>query len=264
MGSTGAGVHPGDGAGGTGLNDLNHDGPRPPDALPPLRERAHRRARRHTALIRLLRRAIPAGALLTLGALVAWTVIDPFGRLGVAVTLGPISVSGTKIVMENPRLTGFRKETRPYEVTARAAFQDVRRPTIVELKEMRGHVATNEAGGRAHLEAATGVFDTQKEALELKDAIRLWTDEGQEVRLASASVDFKGGTMRSREPVQVSFPNGRIDAQTLEVGDNGRVISFVGGVRTVFSGGEGAPDPKRTPGPKPVLTSSAEPRDSSP
>ena len=43
---------------------------------------------------------------------------------------GPLSLSGTKITMENPRLTGYReRDLRPYEVTAIAAMQDMRKPT---------------------------------------------------------------------------------------------------------------------------------------
>lgn len=216
------------------------------------RARARDRARRHSALVRVLRRAIPLGAgsaaLLIFGA--AW--LDPFGRLAEAgITLGPISVSGSKVSMQNPRLTGFRKENRPYEVTASLAFQDVRKPTIVELQKMRGRLALDEAGGQAHLEAASGVFDTTKELLELRDEIRLWTQNGQEVRLKSVAVDFKGGTARSRDPVHVTFQNGTLEAASLDVGDNGRVMSFVGRVRATFDRnpaleGETAPERIRT------------------
>jgi lipopolysaccharide export system protein LptC len=49
-----------------------------------------------------------------------------------------------------------------------------------------------------------------------------------------------------------------VTADSLDVVDNGRVISFVGNVRTVFNGSpaaEGAAPPAR------ILTSSAEPPD---
>lgn len=221
------------------------------------REREHARARRHSRLVRLLRRAIPFGSGLAVVVYLGLGALNPLKSINASVTMGPLSVAGTKVTMENPRLTGYRKEGRPYEVTATAAFQDVRKPTVIELKQMRGRLATDDAGGVARIEAATGVFDTTKEALDLKDDIRVFTDAGQEMRLRSAAVDFKSGTLRSKEAVAVAFPEGTIDAEAFEVADNGKTISFVGGVRAVFSGdpAKAGAKPAST---KPILTSSAD------
>ncbi len=208
------------------------------------RRRAYAAARRHSARVRLLKIVIPAGAVLGAAAVGAVAFLDPFRRMD-GVTMGPLSVSGTKITMENPRLTGYRQDDRPYEVTASAAMQDVRKPTLVELKDMRGRLATDASGGTARLEAATGVFDTQKERLELKDDVRVRTDAGQEVVLTSASVDFKAGTVVSREPVTVAFPGGSIRADALDVSDGGKVIVFQGRVRSEFRSPEDGQAPGR-------------------
>ena len=209
------------------------------DALP----RAYAQARRHSSRVRLLRRAIPVGAGLAVTAVVAFAWLDPMGKLGAAVTLGPVSVSGTKVVMENPRLSGYRKDARPYEVTASTALQDVRKPTLVELKGMRGRIALDDGSGTARLEAGAGVFDTQKEQLSLAEGVRVSTDQGHEARLRTAAIDFKAGTVTSREPVTVLIPNGSVEAEGgVEISDNGKVISFLGGVRAVFRPAE-APQP---------------------
>lgn len=223
------------------------------------RTRAHALARNHSSRVRTLRRIIPAAAALSLIAVAAAVVLNPFGSLPPGVTVGPVSLSGTKVKMENPKLSGFRKGDRGYEVTATAALQDVRKPTLVELQAMKGRIDTDDKGGVAHLEAASGLFDTARESLTLDQDIRLWTDKGEEVRLKSAAIDFKAGTVNSRETVTVSVPTGEVVADSLEVVDNGRVISFVGNVRTVF---HGAGEPSAKPAPR-ILTSSAEPPDGS-
>ena len=224
-------------------------------ALDPRRARAHRAARRHSRSVRLMRRAIPVGAA---GAviLVAAAWLNPFADLGAGVSLGALSLQGTKIAMEHPRLSGFRKDDHGYEVTAQAAFQDVRKPFVIELQAMRGHAVTDDRGGRAHLEAATGLFDTRTETLELARDIRLRTDAGQEARLSSASVDLKAGTMRSAEPVTVTIPQGSIEASTLDVAQGGRTVSFVGNVHAVFQRGDADPS-SRTPS----LEATAQPTD---
>lgn len=198
-----------------------------------LRTRAHARARNHSTRVRRLRVLIPAAALLSLAGLAAYT-LNPFGHIAPGVTVGPVSLSGTKVRMESPRLSGFRKGTRGYEVTAEAALQDVRKPTLIELQSMKGRVDTDDKGGLAHLEAATGLFDTAKEALTLERDIRLWTDKGEEMRLKSAAVDFKTGGISSRESVTVTVPSGSVAADSLDVVENGRVISFIGNVRAEF------------------------------
>lgn len=221
------------------------------------RSRAYARARRHSRTVRVLKFAIPAGAAVAIATVLAIAVFDPFGRLG-GLSVGPVRLSGTKLTMESPRLTGFRKDSRGYEVTATTATQDVRRPTVVELTDMRARLATDDGGGMAHVEADTGVFDTQNERLDLKQNVKVRTDAGQEVLLRSATVDFKAGVVRSREPVAVKFPGGTIDADSLDVQDHGKVMTFTGRVRTVFEGGEPKPSakpPSGDPLPVPVADS---------
>jgi lipopolysaccharide export system protein LptC len=38
----------------------------------------------------------------------------------------------------------------------------------------------------------------------------------------------------SREPVTVTMPNGNVEAQSLEITDNGKMLSFIGRVRTII------------------------------
>jgi lipopolysaccharide export system protein LptC len=224
--------------------------------------RAYRRARRHSVWVRVFRFAIPLGAALAIGAVAVIAIFDPLGRMG-GLSLGTVSLNGTKITMEKPKLTGYRKDNRGYEVTAVAAFQDVRKPTVVELKDMKGRMTMDEAGAQAHLEAAFGVFDSQKEHLELQREVYVRTDNNQQAWLKSARIDFKAGTLASKEPVKVAMPGATIEADALDITDNGKVISFIGRVRTAFENGASLPSAspeKKPPGAAAVLerTSQAE------
>jgi lipopolysaccharide export system protein LptC len=156
--------------------------------------------------------------------------------------------------MESPRLAGFRQGNRGYEVTADAALQDVRKPSLIELERMRGHLATDDQGGMARLSAASGLFDTAREALDLKDDIRIWTDKGEEARLRSAAVVFKTGSVSSQEPVTVSTPRATVNANALDVVESGKRISFVGNVHVVIVNDDAADK-----APPRILTSNAEP-----
>jgi lipopolysaccharide export system protein LptC len=199
-------------------------------------ERVYRAALRHSRFVRFLKVAIPLGAILAIGAIAYIGFFDPFHRLE-GVTLGPFTMSGREITMEAPALTGYDKESRPYEVKAEAAVQDVKKPTVISLKKVKGNFAL-EGASKGWMEALTGILDTQTEKLTLRQDIHIKTDTGHDVKLRSASVDFKAKSMVSRDPVEVILPNGRIDANTLEITDNGKVAAFVGDVRTFMESTE--------------------------
>ena len=234
-------------------------------AVAAARTRAHARAVRNSGRVRALRRLIPLAAGGAVAALLAY-LFNPFGAALPGVSVGPVTLSGTKVRMESPRLSGFRKGTRGYEVTADAALQDVRKPSLIELERMRGHITTDDQGGIARLSAASGLFDTAREALDLKTDIRIWTDRGEEARLRSAAVAFKTGSVTSTEPVSVTTPRGTVAADGLDVVENGRRISFIGNVRVVVTGGDEDDDKDRDKDKAPlrVLTSDAAPAEGRP
>jgi lipopolysaccharide export system protein LptC len=200
---------------------------------PAPRARAIASARRHSRMVWFFKRAIPLGAILGVLGVGFFAFFDPFRHVP-GVTVGPVTVSGTQVTMELPKLTGFKDDSRPYEVTASAALQDVRQPNLVELKDLKARIVTDDQGNAARLEANSGVLDTRKEQMELRQSVRVRTDSGQDVQLRSAQVDFKAGTVVSNEPVTVSLANGVIQAQGLEVKDSGKVLHFRGRVSTVF------------------------------
>jgi lipopolysaccharide transport protein LptA len=215
-------------------------------------DRVYRSALRHSRFVRLLKVTIPLGAAVAVGAIAYIGIFDPFRRLE-GVTLGPFTLSDNQITMEAPTLKGHDKESRPYEVRAEAAVQDVKKPTVISLKKVKGNFAL-EGASKGWMEALTGILDTQTEKLTLKQDIHIKTDTGHDVKLRSASVDFKSKSMVSRDPVEVTLPNGKIDANTLEITDNGKAAAFVGDVRTFMESteptGKAAQKPKDGDGAK--------------
>jgi len=222
-------------------------------AVAAARTRAHAQAYRHSGRVRTMRRLIPVAAGGAVALLLAY-LFNPFAASLPGVSVGPVTVAGSKVRMESPRLAGFRQGNRGYEVTADAALQDVRKPSLIELERMRGHLATDDQGGMARLSAASGLFDTAREALDLKDDIRIWTDKGEEARLRSAAVVFKTGSVSSQEPVTVSTPRATVNANALDVVENGKRISFIGNVHVVIVN-----DDQADKAPLRILTSNADP-----
>ena len=224
-----------------------------PALEPAARSRAFNKARRHSRWVRFAKVAIPLGAVVAMVLIGLFAYFNPFRKVE-GLSVGSVAINGTNVTMESPKLTGFKNDNRPYEVTASAATQNVRKPNLVELKDLRARIVTDDKGSIARLEASVGILDTQKEQMNLRQDVRVRTDSGQEAQLRSAFVDFKAGTVVSDEPVTVNIGNGVITATGLKVTDNGKVFQFKGRVSSTF-----APSGGNSPAPVPAGTGPAAP-----
>ncbi len=103
-------------------------------------------AARHSRMVRMLRVAVPAAVALSLAAIVAVSVFNPFRMLmpKLPLDMGNLVVSGTKITMESPHLAGYSTDRRPYELWAKTATQDVTDSDHVELKSLRAKLLTED------------------------------------------------------------------------------------------------------------------------
>jgi lipopolysaccharide export system protein LptC len=187
-------------------------------------------AARHSRRVRLLRIAIPAVVALALLMIVGVSIFNPFRLLGkLPLSVGSLAVSGTKVTMQSPHLTGFTPDQRPYELRAKTATQDVTDPIHVELQEMSAKVQMEDKSSMT-LDALVGLFDTKAQVLDLKDQIVLRSSTGYEAHLTQAHVDIANGSVTSDEPVAVKLLNGTLDAKKLRITDSGALAVFDGGV----------------------------------
>jgi lipopolysaccharide export system protein LptC len=202
--------------------------------LPPERVAAFRAAQRHSRRVRFLRRAIPISCVLTLTLLTAWTFIDPFRKLPQGLTIGPVSLSGTKVTMEQPKLSGFKKDGKRYQVVADAMTQDIRKPNVFELHRIEAQLEA-EAERFSSMKATSGQFDSTSELLLLREGVTVRTDTGHVILTDMADVEFKTGNIIARQPVKVESVSGTVEADSAEVKENGKYVVFEGRVRTVIN-----------------------------
>lgn len=186
-------------------------------------------AHRHSRRVRFLRRAVPVALLLLGVGLLAVNYLNPMRWLRVPTEFGTLVISGSKITMEAPRLAGFTKEKREYEVSAAAASQDTRNPNVVEMKEISGRMGMQD-NSTVTLNAVEGVYDIKGDLLTLSQEIVIVSTAGYQGRLTEAKVEIKKGRIVSEKPVQLKMPQGTLDANRMEVVDSGAMIRFDGGV----------------------------------
>ena len=193
-------------------------------------ERAFRAARRHSRLVRMLRISIPAVVVLGTTVIVLITYFNPLRMLGpLPIDVGSLVVSGSKITMEHPRLSGFTHDARAYELSADAAKQDLTKPDLIELRNLR---ATVEMQDKATIEmlATTGTYDSKGEMLKLDQNIMLNSSTGYSGHLSEAMIDMRKGYVVSKHPVELQLLQGTLNANRLEIIDSGDLVRFDGGV----------------------------------
>jgi lipopolysaccharide export system protein LptC len=193
-------------------------------------DRAFLAAQRHSRLVRILRIAVPAGVLVGLTVVILITYLNPLRMLTkLPINVDNLVVSGTKVTMEQPRLTGFTSDARAYELTADTAAQDMTKPDIIELRNIRAKVEMLDKS-TMELNAATGLYDAKAETLKLDRDIVLNSSTGYQGRLSEAVVDIRKGNVVSDRPVEVRLLQGTLNANRLDIVDSGDVIRFHGGV----------------------------------
>jgi lipopolysaccharide export system protein LptC len=178
-------------------------------------------------------------------ALASW--FNPLRILtSLPISIGDVIVSGTKIKMENPKLSGFTRDSRRYDVTAGAASQDLTRPGMIELHDISAALEMQEKS-MMRLVAQDGMFDTKKEQLTLENNIVVTSSNGYEGYLDEAVIDTKNGNVVSEKPVRLKMLNGTVKGNRFELTNSGDVIRFDNGVVVNMKLDNAAGRPPATP-----------------
>jgi lipopolysaccharide export system protein LptC len=192
--------------------------------------RAFRSARRHSRVVRVLRIALPAMVALAALAVVGVTYFNPLRMLSkLPINVGDLVVSGSKITMERPHLSGFTSDARAYELSADAAAQDITKPDIVELHNIRAKLQMQDKS-TVEMTAVLGIYNSKGEMLKLDRNIDLSSSTGYAGHLSEALIDIRNGNVVSDKPVEVKLLQGVLNANRLDIEKSGDLVTFGGGV----------------------------------
>lgn len=191
-------------------------------------------ARRHSGVVRFFRWALPIGVVLVLGGVFLFNYFNPF-RLAVDLPfdLGRVSLSGTQVMMELPRLHGFTADNRGYDVSAESATQDLTQPNQIDFNTIRARLELADKGW-ASLTASTGHYDTKTEHLMLGGGVNFDTSSGYRGQLKEAAIDMQAGRMVSEQPVELNYLDGKLTADRMEVTQKDSRALLTGHVRLDF------------------------------
>jgi LPS export ABC transporter protein LptC len=145
----------------------------------------------------------------------------------------PPPARADQIAAVESTITGMDNENLPYEVKAKRGWQDEKTPSLVHLVEPAG-VFRRAGGTEFTITAETGLFDTETRKLELNGNVVLEQKDRFKARMDRANVVLGEKRLVSESPVAVTFPNGTINANGMQITDDGARILFLNGVKTRF------------------------------
>lgn len=204
-------------------------------------DRIYGSALRHSRHVRWLRYGLLSAIALVLLGVTAANYLPSLGEIRLPGELGKLVIKGTKITMQQPKLTGYTSDQRAYEFTANAAAQDITKPDLVELQQLHAKMDMKDKS-TVEMTAPSGVYDMKANKLTLNDDIVLVSSTGYAARLTEAVIDMKSGDVNSNQPVKVKLLNGDLNARQMQLTDHGDTIDFTGGVKLVL-----LPDKAATP-----------------
>ncbi len=214
--------------------------------------RAFNAARRHSRIVRILRIAVPTFVGVVAVVMFLITYFNPLRMLTkLPINVGDLVISGTKVTMEHPHLSGFTKDARAYELSADAAAQDMTRPDIVELHNIHATLQMQDKS-TVEMKAVLGLYNSKGETLQLNRNIDLSSSTGYAGHLIEATVDVRNGNVVSEKPVEVKLLQGVLNSNGLRIENSGDVVRFEGGVTmTLMLNQSATPAAADTPGAAP-------------
>ncbi len=201
------------------------------------RTASRKSARRHSAVVRILKAALPL------------TAVSIFGFLGLAIVksagwgdnipaLEMPKIMPENLAMQNPHYEGFNKDGGRYWVKADSAQQNLKALSVITLNGITGELIDAKKL-RTTLAAKRGTFDSKANVLELFDAIDVAGDAGMKAKLTRATIDTKENIITSREAVMVMMDAGTINANQMTVRQKSKEYTFVDKVRTHLNARDG-------------------------
>lgn len=239
---------------------------RPPERSGAAVEKHFKAARRHTRRVRFFRVFLPVGVLVAAIAAAGIALFDPLKiAMDLPFDLGRVSLSGSRIKMELPKLSGFTDDNRGYSVTAKSASQDLAHPDQIDLEEIEARLELADQGW-ARLTAQAGHYNTKSENMMLDQGIRFDTSAGYGGTLQEVKVDVKAGKLLSEQPVELRYLDGKLTANRMEVSQKDARALLTGNVQLIFrmpppdaDKEKAAAKPVPSPSPKPALPPSPAP-----
>jgi lipopolysaccharide export system protein LptC len=185
--------------------------------------------------VAFLKRVLPAIGLTLLLLVAGWPRLAPLlesVRLGFPV----IDLrEARELRMVNPRYGGLDRYDRPYVVTAAIGRQVPDRNDVMALERPKA-VMTAHDGASIVVTAATGIYQSQSQLLDLFRDVNLVHENGTRFVTQRAHANLSDNSAEGHDPVEGHGPSGDIAGEGFRILSKGETIIFTGESQLLFKG----------------------------
>lgn len=150
----------------------------------------------------------------------------------------PPGVEPDRITAGVSTVNGIDDAKQPYQVTAKRGWQDEATPNLVHLEEPVG-LFRREGGAKYTITGTTGLYDTKVKTLDLDGHVKLDQEGRFSATMDKARIAVKDKRLTADTPVVAQFGSGTVEANGMQITDDGARILFLNGVRARFTAAEG-------------------------
>ena len=146
---------------------------------------------------------------------------------------------GGEVQLTGARYRGLTPAGKPYEITAAKANEAPDGSGRVDMDQPTA-VFTMRNGSLVNVQSNSGVFNKQTDIVSMSGAVVV-TQPDRNLRLDTEALEanLKAGEMHSNVSVQVQDIDRRINADSIQVYDNGARIVFGGAAKMIIKNGNG-------------------------
>jgi lipopolysaccharide export system protein LptC len=195
----------------------------------PDRTQAFRAARRHSAIVRLLKMLLPLGALGVVALYILPSQLSIRTRTGEA-SVQAIDVNSGGIRMVNPRIKGVHEKYGVYDIRADSSVQHVDDPELMNFEVINAEIVSPK-GQKTVLTAPSGIYQTKKEEMTFNNGVDIGGDSGISGKLKTATAFMQENRLVSKDPVQLAYHGHTILADSAEVWTSENRAVFTGNVK---------------------------------
>jgi lipopolysaccharide export system protein LptC len=190
---------------------------------------------RYSRRVAFLKRVLPAVGVTLLLLVAGWPRLAPLLE---SVRLGLPAIDlreARELRMVNPRYRGLDRYNRPYVVTAAIGRQVPDRNDVMALERPKA-VMTVHGGASVVLTAATGIYQSQAQLLDLFSDVNLIHENGTRFVTQHAHLNLSDDSAEGHDPVEGHGPSGDVTGQGFRVLSKGETIIFTGESHLLFKG----------------------------
>ena len=140
----------------------------------------------------------------------------------------PAIVSGSQSV-----ISGVDKDNQPYEITSLTGVQDKFSANLIHLETVKG-VFHRPDKKLINLVSKTAIYDSKTKAMTLQGDVVFEEPGRYHATMDNAAVNLDDKSLVSQSPVRVDIAAGTVEADSLEIIDNGKRALFKGHVKARF------------------------------